>query len=93
METIGVNVQFDESDEDDDEDVYGEEVGREEEEEEDGEEATEDVRIQTNVSTVSTFDFDILVACGLLFACRAPSSGCMRRTSLVGRRRRNEWQE
>lgn len=50
METIGVNVQFDESDEDDDEDVYGEEVGREEEEEEEGEEATEDGTIQTNLA-------------------------------------------
>jgi len=50
-ETYGINVQFEESEEEDDEDIYGE--VREEEDEEEGEEAKLDGAIHAeNVSEV-----------------------------------------
>jgi pre-mRNA-splicing helicase BRR2 len=50
-ETYGINVQFEESEEEDDEDIYGE--VREEEDEEEGEEAKLDGAIHAeNVSKI-----------------------------------------
>ncbi|XP_002742418.1 U5 small nuclear ribonucleoprotein 200 kDa helicase-like, partial [Saccoglossus kowalevskii] len=46
---IGVNLQFEESDNDDDEDVFGEEHEEEEEEEEEGVEAGFDATLQANL--------------------------------------------